>query len=104
MRLYHLPNPLWHTSASYPLYGSYDSVPIFHNNITFILQAEIPHIIIPYIDDVPIKGPATMYQKVNDSYETIREKPGIHQFVWENFENVKGCSEDEVLWWNVFQS
>jgi hypothetical protein len=26
-------------------------VPIFHDDVTFILQAEIPHITIPYIDD-----------------------------------------------------
>jgi hypothetical protein len=42
----------------------------------------------PYIDDVPIKGPMTMYQKVDDSYETIPENPGIRRFVWEHFENL----------------
>jgi hypothetical protein len=47
--------------------GWMNSVLIFHNNNTFILQAEIPHVTIPYIDDVPIKGPTTMYQKVDDS-------------------------------------
>jgi hypothetical protein len=68
--------------------GWMNSVPIFHDNITFILQAEIPHVTILYIDDMPIKGPTTMYQKVNNSYETIPENPGIHQFVWEHFENI----------------
>jgi hypothetical protein len=68
--------------------GWMNSVPIFHDNVTFILQAEIPHITIPYIDNVPIKGPTTIYQKVNDSYQTIPENPGIHQFVWEYFENL----------------
>jgi hypothetical protein len=29
-----------------------------------------------------------MYQKVDDSYETIPENPGIRQFVWEHFENL----------------
>jgi hypothetical protein len=29
-----------------------------------------------------------MYQKVNDSYETIPKNPGIHWFVWEHFENL----------------
>jgi hypothetical protein len=67
--------------------GWTNSVPIFHNNVTFILQAEIPHVTIPYIDNVLIKGPTTMYQKVDDSYETITENTGIHQFVWEHFEN-----------------
>ena len=39
--------------------GWTNSVPIFHDDVTFILQAEIPHTTIPYIDDVPIRGPAT---------------------------------------------
>jgi hypothetical protein len=68
--------------------GWTNSVPIFHDNVTFILQAEIPHVTIPYIDDVPIKGPTTMYQKVDDSYETILENPGIHRFVCKHFENL----------------
>jgi hypothetical protein len=68
--------------------GWTNSIPIFHNDVTFILQAEIPHVTIPYINDVPIKGPTTMYQKVNDSYETIPENPGIRRFVWEHFENL----------------
>jgi hypothetical protein len=78
---------------------------IFHNDVTFILQAGTPHVTIPYINDVPIKGLMTMYQKVNDSYETIPENPHIRWFVWEHFENLnRGCSEDEVLWWNIFRS
>jgi hypothetical protein len=68
--------------------GWTNSVPIFHDDVTFILQAEIPHVTIAYIDDVPIKGLTTMYQKVDNSYETIPENPGIRQFVWEHFENL----------------
>jgi hypothetical protein len=68
--------------------GWTNSVPIFHDNVTFILQAEIPHVTIPYIDDIPIKGPTTTYQKVDDSYETIPENPGIRRFVWEHFQNL----------------
>jgi hypothetical protein len=68
--------------------GWTNSVPIFHDDITFILQAEIPHVTIPHIDDVSIKGLMTTYQKVNDSYETILENPGIHRFVWEHFQNL----------------
>jgi hypothetical protein len=48
--------------------GWTNSVLIFHDNITFILQAEIPHVTIPYINDMPFKGPMTMYQKVDNSY------------------------------------
>jgi hypothetical protein len=31
--------------------GWTNSVPIFHDDVTFILQAEISHVTIPYIDD-----------------------------------------------------
>jgi len=37
--------------------GWTNSVPIFHDDVTYILQQEIPHTTIPYIDDVPIRGP-----------------------------------------------
>ena len=39
--------------------GWTNSVPIFHDDVTYILQDEIPHVIRPYIDDMPIKGPKT---------------------------------------------
>jgi hypothetical protein len=68
--------------------GWTNSVLIFHDDATFILQAEIPDVTIPYIDDVPIKGLTTTYQKVDNFYETIPENPGIHQFIWEHFENL----------------
>jgi hypothetical protein len=42
--------------------GWTNSVLIFHDDVTFILQAEIPHVTIPYINNMPIKGPTTMYQ------------------------------------------
>jgi hypothetical protein len=65
-----------------------NSILIFHDDVTFILQAEIPHVTISYIDDIPIKRPMTMYQKVDNSYETIPENPDICRFVWEHFENL----------------
>src|ERR1700727_767795 len=68
--------------------GWTNSVPIFHDDVTFILQPEIPSVTIPYIDDVPIKGPATRYIRDNGSYETIPENPGIRRFVWEHFNNL----------------
>ena len=42
--------------------GWTNSVPIFHDNVTAILRAEIPEITIPYIDDVPVQGPALKYE------------------------------------------
>ena len=58
-------------------------VPIFHDMVTFILQPEIPEWTIPYINDIPVKGPAL--QKDN-SYEVIEENPGVRQFVWEHLQ------------------
>ena len=43
---------------------------------------------IPFIDDIPAKGPVTRYQKENGDYETIPENPGIRRFVWEHLQNV----------------
>ena len=37
--------------------GWTNSVPISHDDVTYILQPEIPDVTIPYIDDVPVKGP-----------------------------------------------
>jgi hypothetical protein len=51
--------------------GWTNSVPIFHNDVTHILQPEIPDYTIPYIDDVPVKGPASCYQDGEGNFETI---------------------------------
>ncbi|KNZ77795.1 hypothetical protein J132_03854 [Termitomyces sp. J132] len=50
--------------------GWTNSVPIFHDDVTYILQEEIPHLTWPYIDDVPTRGPETRC------------------FVWEHLNNV----------------
>lgn len=73
--------------------GWTNSVPIFHDDVTYILRDEIPHVTIPYVDDVPCKGPKTRYELLPDdpsglAYETIPENPGIRRFVWEHFENI----------------
>ena len=68
--------------------GWTNSVPIFHDDVTFILQPEIPEVTVPFIDDVPIKGPKSRYQKPDGTYETIPENPGIRRFVWEHFQNI----------------
>jgi hypothetical protein len=68
--------------------GWTNSVPIFHDDVTCILQAEIPEVTVPYIDDVPIKGPKTRYMLPDGSCEMIPENPGIRRFVWEHFQNI----------------
>jgi len=68
--------------------GWTNSVPIFHDDVTHILQSEIPHTTIPYIDDVLIKGPNSTYQDDQGNYETIQTNSGIRRFVWEHFQNL----------------
>lgn len=68
--------------------GWTNSVPIFHDDVTYILKDKIPHVTKPYIDDVPVKGPKTRYKNADGTYETIPANSGIRQFVWEHLENV----------------
>ncbi|KAF7783144.1 hypothetical protein Agabi119p4_2520 [Agaricus bisporus var. burnettii] len=65
--------------------GWTNSVPIFHDDVTYILQDEIPEFTMPYIDDVPIRGPLSRYELPGGKYETIPENSGIRRFVWEHF-------------------
>jgi Integrase zinc binding domain/RNase H-like domain found in reverse transcriptase len=73
--------------------GWTNSVPIFHDDVTEILKAEIPEHTVPYIDDVPIRGPSSRYEIEPGKYETIPENPGIRKFVWEHMGNVNRILE-----------
>ncbi|HLH86478.1 MAG TPA: RNase H-like domain-containing protein, partial [Thermoplasmataceae archaeon] len=68
--------------------GWTNSVPIFHDDVTHIMKEEIPEVTIPYLDDVPVRGPATRYELPEGGYETIPENPGIRRFVWEHLNNM----------------
>lgn len=68
--------------------GWTNSVPIFHDDVTFILRDETPEYTWPYIDDVGVRGPATRYEREDGTYETIPENSGIRRFVWEHLHNV----------------
>jgi len=68
--------------------GWTNSVPIFHNDVTYILQPEIPHLTIPYINDIPVKGPKSCYIQEDGSFETIPQNSGIRRFIWEHFINL----------------
>ncbi len=79
--------------------GWTNSIPIFHDDVTRILQPEIPDTTVPYINDVPIQGPETRYILLNGTEERIPDNPGIWHFVWEQFQSlnrvvqhVKYCS------------
>lgn len=67
--------------------GYTNSMQIQHGDLTFLLQDEIPDIAVPFVDDVPVKGPRTRYETTN-SFETIPENKGIRKFVWEHLNNV----------------
>ena len=73
--------------------GWTNSVPIFHDDVTEILKPEIPKYTTPYIDDVPIRGPASRYEIESGKYETIPENKGIRKFVWEHMNNVNRILE-----------
>lgn len=73
--------------------GWCNSVPIFHDDVTYILRLEIPERTVPYIDDVPIKGPESDYRRPDGTYETIAANPGIRRFVWEHFQDVNRITQ-----------
>ena len=60
----------------------------FQQCMVFILQDEIPHVADIFIDDLPIKGPATQYLDASGSPEVLAENPGIRRFVWEHAQDV----------------
>ncbi|KNZ81963.1 hypothetical protein J132_09284 [Termitomyces sp. J132] len=68
--------------------GWTSSVPIFHDNITFILQPEIPHNVLSFIDDVGIKGPKD-WKIVNGKPAKHPANPNICLALWEFFELLK---------------
>ncbi|GBE80065.1 hypothetical protein SCP_0212680 [Sparassis crispa] len=68
--------------------GYTNSVQIMHGDVTFILQDEIPHVTIPYIDDIPVKNGTMRYEMSDGGYEVIPQNSGIHRFIWEHAENV----------------
>lgn len=88
--------------------GATNSMQIMQGDLTFILQAEMPHICNPFIDDIPVIGPPTRYECSESDpfarltprlsplgfpddpqhYETIPTNPGIRRFIWEHANNL----------------
>lgn len=66
--------------------GYTNSLQIQHGDLTFLLQEEIPEIAVPFVDDVPVKGPRSRYE-TNNGFETIPDNPGIRRFVWEHLQD-----------------
>ena len=70
------------------LMGWTNAVPIFHDDVTHILQPEVPQYMIPYIDNVPICSLTMTYQAPDGTFKTIPENSSIRCFVWEHFHNL----------------
>jgi len=68
--------------------GWTNSVLIFHDDVTYILREEIPKYTLPYIDDVPIRGPKTRYKLSGGRVETLDRNLRIRKFVFEHLGNV----------------
>lgn len=64
------------------------SVAVLQGDMAHILEEEIPHITDPYVDDVPIKGPASRYILPDGSYEVDPENPGVRRFIREHLLDV----------------
>jgi len=70
------------------LMGWTNSVPIFHDDVTYILRDEIPKYTLPYIDGVPIRDSKTRYELSGGRVETLDRNPRIRKFVFEHLGNV----------------
>ncbi len=68
--------------------GSTNAVAIFHGDVTFLLEPEMPDIAKPFLDDTAIRGPASRYETPEGGYETIPENDGIRRFIWEHLNDV----------------
>ena len=68
--------------------GWANSVPIFRNDVTYILCNKIPHLTIPFIDDIPVKDPEDAHRMPDGDFECCPENPGIRLFIRENFANL----------------
>ena len=68
--------------------GFVNSPAEFQACMMFILQDEVPEKAGVFIDDIPIKGPATRYIGPDSEEEIIPENPGIRRYIWEHLNDV----------------
>ena len=60
----------------------------FQKCMAIVLKDEIPHTANIFIDDLPIKGPRTMYLDTHGKPEVMKENPGIRRAIWEHAQDV----------------
>src|SRR6266702_3187907 len=68
--------------------GWTNAITIFHKDVRFLLEPEIPNVAWPFMDDCSIKGPASHYETLEGGYETIPDNDGIRKFIWEHLVDV----------------
>jgi hypothetical protein len=68
--------------------GWTNAVAIFHDDVSFLLAPEIPHVARSFVDDCAIKGPPTRYETDDGGYATIPENSGIRKFIWQHLQDV----------------
>jgi hypothetical protein len=71
------------------LMGATNSVSQFQRVVTKILEEHIPHITIPFMDDIGVRGPKDRY---ND--EEVPGLPGVRKFVMEHLRNLDAVLAD----------
>ena len=76
--------PLGALQCTVLLQGSTNAVAIFHGDVSFILEPEIPQVARPFVDDTAIHGPASRYETPGGGFETIPTNAGNRRFMWEH--------------------
>lgn len=71
------------------LMGATNSVAQFCRVVLKILQDHIPHIAMPFLDDIGVKGPKSRYDD-----EEVPELPGVRKFVLEHIQNLDAVLAD----------
>jgi hypothetical protein len=64
--------------------GWTNAIAIFHEDVRFILEPEIPDVAWPFLDDCSIKGPPSRYETQGGGYETHPDNTSIRKFIWEH--------------------
>ena len=60
----------------------------FQASMVFILQDEIPEVAGVFIDDIPVRGPASLYLDKNGQEEKLEANPKIRRFMWEHLNDL----------------
>jgi hypothetical protein len=81
-------SPIGTVRLTYLPQGWTNAGTIFHEDVTFILQEEIPDVTWLFMDDCSIKGPATHYKTEDGGFESISANSGICRFVWEHLQDI----------------